>query len=335
MTTLDYQPVPTAAGAGRRQLLHALFLLGPLLALAGVIGLFAVIAPRSFLTPDNLVTILRQSAITGIAALGMTIIVIAGGIDLSVGSMIALVTVIIAKALQAKFSPLSAVGFGIAAGAMLGLMNGLLITLLRVGPFIVTLGTLLVYRGWAKGIAHNNRVLAPHSWLNTLLAPPPPSRAWLIIPPGVWTMLILAVLVAALLRFTRLGRHIFAVGSNEQTARLCGINVTSTKLAVYAIGGGLTAVGALMMFARLTVGSPTSAEGLELDIIAAVVIGGGSLAGGQGSILGSVVGALIMIVIRSGCAHMGLEDWVQQIVTGHIIVLAVALDRLRRHLARA
>jgi len=198
-----------------------------------------------------------------------------------------------------------------------------------VVPFIVTLGTLLLVRGVAKGMAHEQKIDAPLSWLTELLAILPPGRRWLLFPPGVWLMILLAILVAAMLKYTRLGRHIFAVGSNERTARLCGIHINRVKLLVYSISAAFAGVAGGMQFSRLTVGDPTVAVGLELDVIAAVVIGGGSLSGGEGSILGSLIGALIMTVIRSGCSQMGLPNWVQEIITGVIIVLAVALDRMR------
>jgi len=151
----------------------------------------------------------------------------------------------------------------------------------------------------------------------------------MLVPPGVWLLLLLAVFVAFLLRYTRFGRHVRAVGSNELTARLCGVPVERIKLLVYTLGAGFAGMAGLMQFSRLTVGDPTVAVGAELDVIAAVVIGGGSLSGGEGSVLGSLVGALIMTVIRSGCSQMGLPNWVQEMVTGAIIVLAVTLDRLR------
>jgi ribose/xylose/arabinose/galactoside ABC-type transport system permease subunit len=139
----------------------------------------------------------------------------------------------------------------------------------------------------------------------------------------------MAVVVAAALRYTKFGRHTFALGSNEETARLCGVAVERVKVALYALGGAFGGMAGVMQYSRLTVGDPTVAVGLELDVIAAVVIGGGSLSGGEGSILGSLVGALIMSVIRSGCSQMGLPNWVQEIITGGIIVVAVALDRWR------
>jgi ribose/xylose/arabinose/galactoside ABC-type transport system permease subunit len=303
--------------------------LGPLLGLVAVFSLFATIGPESFPTFQNLETIARQTAIVGTAALGMTMIIIAGGIDLSAGSMIALVTVVIAASLQAGIPPSLAALLGIGAAALGGCVNGFLITRLRVVPFIVTLGTLLLFRGAAKGIAREQKIDAPLTWLKDLLAALPAGGGWRIFPTGVWIMVILAIVVAGVLRFTKFGRHTIAVGSNEQTARLCGVRVERIKILVYALGGAFAGVAGLFQFSRLTVGDPTVAMGAELDVIAAVVIGGGSLSGGEGSVLGTIVGALIMTVIRSGCSQMGLPNWVQEIVTGSIIVIAVALDRLR------
>ncbi|MCC6396062.1 MAG: ABC transporter permease [Bacteroidetes bacterium] len=304
--------------------------LGPLAGLLFIFGLFAVIGPESFSSSNNLETIARQTAIVGTAALGMTLIIISGGIDLSVGSIIAFVTVVIAALLQAGVDPFLAALGGAGAGILCGFINGFLITRLRVVPFIVTLGTLLVVRGAAKGFAHEQKIDAPLTWLKELLAALPPGEGWRIVPWGVWLTLALAFVVAGVLVYTRLGRHIIAVGSNEQTARLCGVPVDRVKVIVYSLGGLFAGVAGVLQFSRLTVGDPTVAMGVELDVIAAVVIGGGSLSGGEGSIAGTIVGALIMTVIRSGCAQMGLPNWVQEMVTGGIIVVAVALDRWRQ-----
>ena len=302
---------------------------GPLIGLVLVYLLFAALGPESFTSVRNLETIARQTAIVGIAALGMTLVIISGGIDLSVGSIIALSTVVIAGLLSAGYPPASAAMGGVIAGALCGLVNGVLITRLKVVPFIVTLGMLLVVRGAAKGVAREQKIDAPLSWLNDLLSALGPEERWMVVPPGVWMMIALALVVAALLRYTRLGRHTFAIGSNEMTARLCGVAVERVKVLIYTIAAGFAGLAGLMQFSRLTVGDPTVAIGLELDVIAAVVIGGGSLSGGEGSVLGSIVGALIMTVIRSGCSQMGLPNWVQEMVTGAVIVAAVALDRLR------
>ncbi len=282
-----------------------------------------------FASGANVELILRQTAIVGTAALGMTLIIAAGGIDLSAGAVIALATVVVALALNAGYAPLAAAGLGILAGAAAGLANGILVTSLGVVPFIVTLGTMLALRGAAKGLAHEQKVDAPTTWLNDTLAALRPADRWMLFPPGVWLMLVLAVLVGLLLGYTRFGRHLLAVGSAENAARLAGVRVGRVKRAVYTLGGVLIGTAGVMQFARLSVGDPTVATGLELDIIAAVVIGGASLTGGEGSVLGSLLGALIMTVIRAGGSQLGWSNWVQEIVTGFIIVAAVAVDRLR------
>jgi ribose/xylose/arabinose/galactoside ABC-type transport system permease subunit len=306
---------------------------GPFVALVVLYAVFAMLVPDTFPTAGNLRTMVRQTTVVGIAALGMTMVVILGGIDLSVGSTVALATVVIAYLLQAGAGPLAAALGGVIIAAACGLFNGVLITSLRVMPFIVTLGAMGIIRGAAKGLAHEQKIDAPVTWLNNLIAELPAGSRWQILPAGVWLLVILALLVSALLHYTRFGRHIFAVGSNEQTARLCGINVPGVKIAVYVIASALAGVAGIMQFSRLTVGDPTVASGLELDVIAAVVIGGGTLAGGEGSILGAIVGAMLMTEIKTGGTHLGLSNWVQEIITGVIIIVAVALDRLRHRRA--
>lgn len=301
----------------------------PLAALILVYLVFAIIAPPSFVSLKNLELIVRQTAIVGLASLGMTLVIISGGIDLSVGSIVALVTVCIAWLLTAGCSPLVAAGGGVLAGLICGFINGALITRLKLVPFIITLGTLLIYRGLAKGLAHEQKIDAPLSWINELLAALKSEQLWMLVPGGVWLLALLAVLVALLLKYTRFGLYTFSIGSNEQASRLCGVPIDKVKLLIYSVSGLFAGFAGLMQFSRLTVGDPTVAAGLELDVIAAVVIGGGSLAGGEGSVLGTILGALIMTVIRSGCTQMGLSNWVQEIVTGIIIVVAVVLDRIR------
>ncbi|MEO5367081.1 MAG: ABC transporter permease [Magnetococcus sp. WYHC-3] len=320
-----------SASKPRRNWGQYLNLLGPLAGLIVIFALFAVQAPESFLTSVNLETIARQTTIVGIAALGMTFVIISGGIDLSAGAIIALASVVVATLVKAGVAPVYAALGGVTAGAVCGLVNGALITRLRVVPFIVTLGTMLIVRGATKGIA-NEQTVNPDAdtWLNFLTASLGPDQKWMLVPPGVWLMLLLAMLVAGVLRYTRLGRHTFAIGSNEQTAQLCGVRVNRTKLLLYTLCAAFAGLAGVMQFSRLTLGDPTAAVGMELNVIAAVVIGGGSLSGGEGSVLGTLVGALIMTVIDAGCSHLSLPNWVQEIATGTIIVLAVALDRLRR-----
>ena len=304
--------------------------LGPLLGLLLVVALFSALRPRQFPTAANVEIMLLQTAVVGTAALGMTLVIASGGIDLSVGSQIALATVGLATLLAHGWSPLAAAGAVVMLGGLCGVIIGGLVTGLRLSPFIVTLGMWGGLRGAAKGLANETIVVAPVTWLNDLLTALPPDRTWALVPAGVWLTIALAAVVAVLLRFTILGRHIVAVGSNEQTARLCGVEVTQTKLAVYTLASCLAAVAGVLQYAYLTVGDPTTASGMELDIIAAVVIGGGSLAGGQGSVFGTLVGAVIMTVVANGCTKLDLPTWVQEIVTGLIIVSAVALDRFRQ-----
>lgn len=309
--------------------------LAPALTLLLVFVLFATFAPSGFTSLRNLEAIMRQTTIVGIAALGMTLVIITGGIDLSVGSIVALVTVIVALLLQLAVAPLLAVLIALAAAAACGALNGLLVTRLKLLPFIVTLGSLLVFRGIAKGLAHEQKVDAPVTWLNELLAVLKPAQDWMLVPPGVWLLGSLALLVFVLLGYTKFGLHLKSVGSSESTARLCGVAVTSVKVWVYTISAVLAGVAGVMQFSRLTVGDPTVADGLELDAIAAVVIGGGSLSGGRGSVAGTILGALMMTVIRSGCTQIGLLNWVQQMVAGVIIIIAVTLDSLRQRSAVA
>jgi ribose/xylose/arabinose/galactoside ABC-type transport system permease subunit len=299
-----------------------------LIGLAATYLFFCLWAGEPFYSSFNRVTVLTQSVIVTAGALGMTLIIISGGIDLSVGSVIALSTVVVARLLEGGASPWTAALAGVAVGVLCGAANGLLITRLRLVPFIITLGSLLIFRGAATGLAHEQKIDAPITWLNNMLAkfPEPP---WLLVAPGVWLTLLLGVLVALLLRNTVLGRHIYAIGSNENAARICGVRVDLTKFYVYTLGGLLTGVAGLMQFSRLTVGDPTAARGMELDIIAAVVIGGGSLQGGEGTVPGSVAGAVLMAVIRNGLSMQGVPNWVQDVLTGAIIVAAVAIDRLR------
>jgi len=300
----------------------------PLVALVLVYGLFVVLSPDTFARPENLATMARQTTVVAIAAVGMTLIIVHGGIDLSVGSAVAFTTVVVASLLKSGASPLVAAAGGVGACAMTGVVTGLLVTRLRLAPFIVTLGTMSILRGVAKGIAKEQKIDADPLWLDALLAPG--KGVFAVMPPGVWIAVVLAVLAGAMLRYTRFGRHVYAVGSSEATSRLAGIDVSAVRLAVYTLAAVLVGVAGVMEFSTLTVGDPTDSVGLELEVIAAVVIGGASLAGGEGSISGSLVGAFLMTVIKAGCTHLGLSNWVQEIVTGVIIAAAVAFDRVRR-----
>ena len=320
---------------------------GPFLGLVLITVLFAVLTRESgrFLAVDNWQTIAVQTVIVATAALGMTIIMIAGGIDLSVGSTVALVTVCIAlfikevdprlpESLRAlKLTVPVALILGIGLGGLCGAINGSLISGLRVVPFIITLGSYQVYRGLATWLASSTTVVFPINlrpwWLREILAIEPKPR-WLLVAPGVWVLLVLSLLLAFTLRYSLLGRYTYAIGSNEATARLCGINVPVLKVVIYTLGGLATGLAGVLQFAYLGgIGDPTTAAGLELQVIAAVVIGGGSLNGGEGTVLGTLIGCLIMSVLKNGCVHAGIPNASQDIMIGIIIVAAVALDRFR------
>jgi len=300
---------------------------GPLFALLCVYALFSALTPDTFLRTLNLVTMLRQTVVVSIAAIGMALIIIHGGIDLSVGSTVALATVVAAKALQSGAGPGTAALTALAVGACAGALNGALVVGLRITPFIATLGTMTALRGIAKGLADEQKIDAPARGLDDLMAVLPGER---LVPLGVWLALGAAVVFALLLSYTRLGRHAVAVGSNELTARLCGVPVAKVRLAVYTLGGLLAGLAGILEFSTLTVGDPTDSVGLELEAIAAVVIGGGSLSGGQGSVAGTLIGALLLTVIKAGCTHLGMPNWIQEILTGAIIVVAMTLDRVRQ-----
>lgn len=304
--------------------------LGPFLGLALVIAVFAIISgnPARFLSPVNLRIVMAQTVIVAVGAIGMTIIIISAGIDLSVGSVVALSGVVAAILLRAGWSPWLALAAGISVGAVVGLINGLAITRLCVVPFIATLGMLGVARGAAKWVANEQTVNIPPTWLNQFAATVP-ARSWMLVAPGVWITIILAVLAALMLRNTVFGRRVFALGSNEAAARACGIHTNRLKRGIYSLGGVFFGLAGVVEMSRLRQGDPTVAVGVELDVIAAVVIGGGSLNGGEGSILGSMIGALTMAFLRNGCQLMGWPNYIQEIIIGVIIVLAVAADRLR------
>jgi len=308
--------------------------LAPFLGLILVIALFSLMPEvrERFLRPANFKSVATQSVIVALGALGMTFIIISGGIDLSAASNIALSSVVVAYAVNAGAPPPAALAAGILCGGLVGFVNGGLITTLRLVPFIVTLGMMGIARGVAKWMAGNQKIDAPLTWINGLMAKSP-RPSWLLLAPGVWLMIVFAVLMAFVLRRTVFGRHVFAIGSNEATARLCGIRTRRAKVLIYSLSGLFCGLAGVMEYSRLTVGDPTVAVGLELDIIAAVVIGGGSLAGGEGSILGTLIGVFIMSFLRNGCTMMGWPNYIQEIIIGAIIVAAVGLDQVRHRRA--
>lgn len=302
----------------------------PFLGLLIVITLFSIPGETRefFLSYHNFKTIFTQTVIVAVGALGMTMIIVSGGIDLSVGSSIAFSSVVGALLTQKGWGPAPTLLAMLASGGMIGLLNGAAIAALRVVPFIVTLGMLGVARGSAKWLAGNQTVNYDSSPINSWMTTADPFGY--ALPAGVWVALALAVTLAVVLRNTVFGRHVFALGSNEATARLCGINTTRLKILIYAFAGCFFGLAGLFQLSRLRQGDPTVAVGLELDIIAAVIIGGASLSGGVGTVLGSMIGALIMAVLRNGSQQMGWPTYFQEIIIGLVIIIAVFIDRLRQ-----
>jgi ribose/xylose/arabinose/galactoside ABC-type transport system permease subunit len=348
-------PIPNRWASWRSVAGRALTTGGPFAGLLLAVVFFSYLTREegTFLTEFNIRTIAVQSVIVGLSALGMTLVIVSAGIDLSVGSQVALVTVVTALlGRDQDLSPFVCVLGGVVVGTMCGLLNGLAIDRLKLMPFIVTLGTLQVYRGLAKLLAKNTAVYFPGeakpAWLSEIMAiepgpklkefaatlPSPLEKPVLAVPPAGWLLILMALIVWIALRKTTWGRYVVAVGSNEATARLCGLRVGFLKVSVYTFCGFLTGLAGMMQFAEMNgTGDPVVASGLELEVIAAVVIGGGSLAGGEASVIGTLVGALVMRVLRSGCVHAGIPNATQDILIGAIIVSAVALDKFRTSLA--
>lgn len=286
---------------------------------------FAALCGGPFASWGNQRLMLLQTAVVGLAAVGATFVIMSGGIDLAVGSVIALSTMVLAWLLkEAGLPPLAAAAGALAAGAAIGILTGWGVNL-GLSPFIVTLGTWGALRGLGKGLGNNQPIYPEQTWLSSLM------QSGGAVAPGVWITLLAAMLGALVLRYTRFGRHVKAVGSNERTARLCGVRVPQVKLGVYALASTLAALAGILQFAFLYgQGDPSTAEGYELKVIAAVVVGGASLSGGRGTVWGTMLGSLLMTVVDNGCTKLGLDNWVQEVATGAIIVAAVALDLWRR-----
>ncbi len=296
----------------------------------------------NFVSLDNIRTVLIQTVVVGLAALGMTLVIISAGIDLSVGSQIALATVVFAvvvnggsvTAPDVDRASWLMVGLAVAAAvgvcALCGFFNGYISSKFRIVPFIVTLGTMLIFRGVAKWIAGGEAVRTPPNAAQGFMDYDVPVLG---IGVGFYLLIAAIVVTAVLLRRTVLGRYIYAIGSSENTARLCGIAVENQKVLIYVLCGVFTGLAGVMQYAFLSSGNPTIAVGLELNIIAAVVIGGGSLSGGSGSAMGTFIGALIMSILGSTCTMLGAETYVQEITIGTIVIVAVGIDRLK-HLER-
>jgi ribose/xylose/arabinose/galactoside ABC-type transport system permease subunit len=288
-----------------------------------VVGL-SVLAP-AFLTPRNLLNLIRQTSMHGIMAVGMTFVILTGGIDLSVGSVLALAGVVCASLEHAEYPLVLVVGATLLLGASAGLVNGLVITKGKVTPFVVTLGTMSI----ARGLAHIYTDGQPISGFG-------PAFRFLGsgqvagIPLPILLFLSTILLAAFILRNTTLGRYTYGIGGNEEAVRLSGVSVDGYKTAAYVIGGFTSALGAIVLTSRLNAGESIAGTGYELDVIASVVIGGTSLLGGRGGVWGTLVGALLIGTINNGMNLLMISSYYQLVVKGAIIVAAVLLDRLRQ-----
>jgi ribose transport system permease protein len=299
----------------------------PFLSLIVLFVALSILSPH-FLTNTNLSSVVRQTAVINIMALGMTMIIIAGGIDLSVGAILAMGGLLGTMAMEKGAPILAGVAIGVLVGLMCGFANGMLTTKLKIAPFIVTLGTLGIIRGATLIISNGlpvHKIPPSFSFLGegTVLG----------VPFVLWLLVGCAVLTHMTLEHTRLGRYAFAIGSNEDAAVYAGIPVHFHTTSVYAIGGMLTGLAGMIEASRLMTGQPTAGQGYELQAIAAVVIGGGSLHGGEGSVLGTLIGAFIMGLLSNGSDLLGVSPYLQQAIIGAVIILAVTVDELRKRRA--
>ncbi|ATP29373.1 ribose ABC transporter permease [Chromobacterium violaceum] len=297
--------------------------LGPFIALVLVAVGLSVMSP-DFLTVNNLLNVMRQVSINALIAFGMTLVILLGGIDLSVGSILALSSVLTATLLRAGVDPMLATLLGILAGAAMGLFNGLVVSKGKVAPFIATLASMTILRGLALVFSNGSPITGFDSELFSILGGG--YVAGLVPVPVVW-MLILFAGFWFLLKKTVFGRHLYATGGNEEAARLSGVKVDSVKLWVYTTSGAMAAMAGVVLTSRLNSAQPTAGTGYELDAIAAVVLGGTSLSGGRGWIFGTLIGALLIGVLNNGLNLLGVSSFYQQVIKGAVILLAVLLDR--------
>jgi ribose transport system permease protein len=293
---------------------------GTLVGLLFLCVLLTILTPY-FLTVSNLINVVQQSAIIAIVAAGVTFVIISGGIDLSVGSILALGGLVMADALHAGVAVPVAIVIGLVVGLLAGCVNGFLVTFGRLPPFIATLGTMSAIRGLALMYKDGSPISGFSDTFRELA-----SGVLLGIPAPVITMVIVFVVAHFVLTRTKVGRYAYAIGGNEEGALLSGINVTFHKIVIYGISGMLSALSAVLLTARLNSAQPIAATGYELDAIAAAVIGGASLMGGEGTLFGTLIGALIMGVLRNGLNLLNVSSYLQQVAIGAVIIVAVFVD---------
>lgn len=300
--------------------------LGPLLALFVLILTVSVINP-SFLSVNNLLNLLRQVSANGFIAFGMTFVILTGGIDLSVGSTLALSSAFTAGMISNGMNPVLSVLTGLISGAMLGAINGMLISKGKMAPFIATLATMTIYRGSTLVFTNGNPITGlGDSFFFSFIG-----RGYLFgVPFPVILMFLIFIILAVLLHRTAFGRKTYAIGGNEEAAYIAGVKIDKIKILIYAISGLMASISGMIITSRLNSAQPTAGQAYEMDAIAAVVLGGTSLSGGRGRIFGTLVGALIIGTLNNGLNLLGVSSFYQQIVKGIVIVVAVLLDRKRK-----
>ncbi len=293
----------------------------------GCAALFVIFSAltSTFYRPANLLDIMLQSSINAVIAVGMTLVVITKGIDLSVGSIVGVSSMIASSLLDDHL--LLGIGAGILIGLSCGLMNGVLIAKLKLPDFIVTLGTMSIYRGAALIYTDGQPIYSISDSFRSIFA-----GHLLGIPTPVLFAVVIALLAYLLVRFTTLGEHIIAVGGNEEAARLAGVDVDRVKITVYAISGVLASIAGFILVARIGAAEPIGGNGFELQAIGASVIGGASLFGGTGNPLGSLVGALTLGAMQNGLTLLNVPSFWQYVATGVVVILAVLADQLTRKL---
>ncbi|KYG59722.1 ABC transporter permease subunit [Planococcus maritimus] len=297
--------------------------IAPFIGLILIIVIITAINP-SFLSMSNILNVLRQVSINALIAFGMTFVILTGGIDLSVGSILALTGAVTAGMMASGVDPILAMLLGLFLGAVLGAINGVIIAKGKVAPFIATLATMTIYRGLTLVYTEGR----PISGLGDSMAFQMLGKGYFLgIPIPVVTMLISFGILYFILKKTTFGRRVYAVGGNEEASVLSGINADRIKIYVYSLVGALAALASLILTSRLNSAQPTAGQMFELDAIAAVVLGGTSLTGGRGWIVGTLIGALIIGVLNNGLNLIGVSSFFQQVVKGAVILLAVLLDR--------
>jgi ribose transport system permease protein len=301
--------------------------LGALLPLAIIIVLLSV-TTDSFLQFDNIMNVLRQAAVYALMGIGMTCVIITTGIDLSQGSSLAFCCVCAGLTINATGNMWLGMLVALASGVIIGIFNGVIIAYVRIPPFIVTLGSMYIVRACALWMTNSEMIAIKHDTFKYI------GQGFLLgIPFPVYVFIAIAIIAHIVLTKTALGRHIFAIGSNSETARLSGVNIEKTTISVYIISGICMGIASIVYLSRLTAAQPTAGQSYEMEAVAATVIGGTSMLGGEGGVVGTVIGAIVVAIIRNGLVLLGVQSFFTQMVVGAIIIVAVSIDITRKRLS--